>query len=130
MPYIIPNRHHERQNVETHIPSSTHRAPGANQTRFITECFIDELALAGGWNPLDWRIEMTKGLEDYQRVLHMLKDKAGYRTDLRRGEGMGVAIVAVAVRCCASHRFVGRASMQALIGRLAIDALGVARLQR
>ena len=93
MPYIIPNRHHERQNVETHIPSSTHRAPGANQTGFITECFIDELALAGGWNPLDWRIEMTKGLEDYQRVLHMLKDKAGYRTDLRRGEGMGVAIV-------------------------------------
>jgi isoquinoline 1-oxidoreductase beta subunit len=93
MPYKIPNRHHERHSMKTHIPSSTHRAPGANQMGFMTEVFVDEMAIAGGWNPLDWRIEMTKGMDDWQLVLNTLKDKAGFKTDLRRGEGMGVAIV-------------------------------------
>ena len=93
LPYNIALRHHERHNVETHVPSSTHRGPGANQTGFITEVFADEMALAGGWNPLDWRIEMTKGKDDWQRVLKTLKEKAGYRTDLKKGEGMGVAVV-------------------------------------
>jgi isoquinoline 1-oxidoreductase beta subunit len=93
MPYKIPHRHHERHNGKTHIPSSTHRAPGANQHGFFTETFADEMALAGGWNPLDWRLEMTKGLADWQLVLQTLKEKSGYRTDLPKGEGMGVAIV-------------------------------------
>jgi isoquinoline 1-oxidoreductase beta subunit len=93
MPYKIPHRHHERHNARTHIPSSTHRAPGANQHGFFTETFVDEMALAGGWNPLDWRIEMTKGMADWQLVLNTLKQKAGFRTDLPKGEGMGVAVV-------------------------------------
>lgn len=93
MPYQIPHRHHERHNAKTHIPSSTHRAPGANQHGFYTEVFADEMALAGGWNPLDWRIELTKHRPDYQRVLNTLKDKVRFRTDLPRGEGMGVAVV-------------------------------------
>ncbi len=93
MPYNIPLRHHERHNLDTHIPSSTHRGPGANQTGFITEVFADEMALAGGWNPLDWRIEMTKELPDWQLVLKTLKEKSNYRTDLPKGEGMGIAAV-------------------------------------
>ncbi len=93
MPYKIPLRHHERHNLDTHIPSSTHRGPGANQTGFITEVFADEMALAGGWNPLDWRIEMTKDKADWQLVLKTLKEKANYRTDLPKGEGMGIAAV-------------------------------------
>jgi isoquinoline 1-oxidoreductase beta subunit len=93
MPYKIPHRHHERHNAKTHIPSSTHRAPGANQHGFFTEVFVDEMAQAGGWNPLDWRIEMTKHLPDWQLVLKTLKEKSGFRTDLPKGEGMGVGIV-------------------------------------
>ena len=93
MPYKFPQRHHDRHNLFTHIPSSTHRAPGANQMGFMQESFIDELAIAGGWNPLDWRIEMTKDLPDYQLVLKTLKEKAGFRTDLPKGQGMGVAVV-------------------------------------
>jgi isoquinoline 1-oxidoreductase beta subunit len=93
MPYAIPNRHHERHSMKTHVPSSTHRAPGANQTGFMTESFVDEIAIAGGWNPLDWRIEMTKDRPDYQLVLKTLKEKSGFKTDLPKGEGMGVAVV-------------------------------------
>jgi isoquinoline 1-oxidoreductase beta subunit len=59
----------------------------------MTECFVDEVALAGGWDPLEWRLEMTRGLSDWQLVLRTLKEKSGFRTNLPRGEGMGVAVV-------------------------------------
>jgi isoquinoline 1-oxidoreductase beta subunit len=93
MPYQVPNRRHERINAKAHIPVATHRAPGTNQHGFMTECFVDEVALAGGWDPLDWRIEMTKGMADWQLVLQTLREKAGFRTDLPKGQGMGIAIV-------------------------------------
>jgi isoquinoline 1-oxidoreductase subunit beta len=93
MPYKIPHRHHERHDLKTHIPSSTHRAPGANQLGFVTEVFVDEMAIAGGWDPLEWRIKMTEGLPDWQLVLKTLKEKAGFRTDLPKGEGMGIGVV-------------------------------------
>ena len=93
MPYKIPLRHHERYNAKTHIPSSTHRAPGANQLGFMTESFVDEIAIAGGWNPLEWRIKMTDGIEDWQYVLKVLKEKANFRTDMPKGEGMGIGVV-------------------------------------
>ncbi|MFW6027944.1 MAG: molybdopterin cofactor-binding domain-containing protein [bacterium] len=94
MPYHVPNRRHERHNVSAHIPTATHRAPGTNQNAFIIEQFVDEIALAGDWDPLEWRLEMTKGLEPWQRVLLKLKEVAGFTTDLPRGEGMGIAVVA------------------------------------
>jgi isoquinoline 1-oxidoreductase beta subunit len=93
MPYQVPNRHHERHTGSTHVPTATHRAPGANQHGFMTESFVDEVAIAGGWDPLEWRLAMTQGLDDWQRVLKKLKETSGFRTDLPRGEGMGVAIV-------------------------------------
>jgi len=93
MPYKIPHRQHERHNAKTHIPSSTHRAPGANQLGFMAEVFVDEMAIAGGWDPLEWRLKMTEGMDDWQLVLRTLKEKSGFRTDLPKGEGMGVAVV-------------------------------------
>jgi isoquinoline 1-oxidoreductase beta subunit len=93
MPYLVPNRRHERHNVAAHIPTATHRAPGANQNGFIIEQFADEMALAGDWDPLEWRLEMTKGLERWQRVLLKIKEVSGFTTDLPKGEGMGIAIV-------------------------------------
>ncbi len=93
IPYKVPHRHHEGHDAKTHIPSSTHRAPGANQLGFMAEVFVDEMAIAGGWDPLEWRIKMTEGLDDWQLVLKTLKEKAGFRTDLPKGEGMGIAVV-------------------------------------
>ena len=93
MPYRVPNRRHELHNASSHIPTATHRAPGTNQNGFIIEQFVDELALAGDWDPLEWRLEMTKGMEPWQRVLTKLKEVAGFRTDLPRGRGMGVAVL-------------------------------------
>jgi isoquinoline 1-oxidoreductase beta subunit len=94
MPYLVPNARHERHVVaQPTLPVATHRAPGTGQNGFHTESFIDELAQAGGWDPLDWRIKMTEGLSRWQLVLLKLKEVAGFRTDLPKGEGMGVAVV-------------------------------------
>lgn len=93
MAYRVPHRRHERHNVAAHIPTTTHRSPGSNQNVFIIEQFVDELALAGGWDPLEWRIELTKGQEPWQRVLHKLKEVSGFKTNLPRGRGMGVAVL-------------------------------------
>jgi isoquinoline 1-oxidoreductase beta subunit len=93
MPYLVANRRHERHNVAAHIPTATHRAPGVNQNGFIIEQFADEMALAGDWDPLEWRLEMTKGLEPWQRVLQKLQEVGGFTTQLPRGEGMGIAVV-------------------------------------
>jgi isoquinoline 1-oxidoreductase subunit beta len=93
MPYQVPNRRHERVNARAHVPVATHRAPGTNQHCFMTECFVDEVALAGGIDPLEWRLRMTQGLDDWQLVLRTLREKSGFRTDLPKGEGMGLAVV-------------------------------------
>lgn len=93
MPYRVPNRRHERHSAPAHIPTATHRAPGTNQNGFIIEQFVDEMALAGERDPLEWRLEMTKGMEPWQRVLGKLKEVSGFRTDLPRGQGMGIAVI-------------------------------------
>lgn len=101
MPYRIPNRRHERLSADAHIPTSTHRAPGTNQNGFIVEQFADEIALAGDWDPLEWRLELTRGMEPWQRVLRKLKEVGGFRTDLPRGQGMGVAVAEEHSYCAA-----------------------------
>jgi isoquinoline 1-oxidoreductase beta subunit len=101
MPYKVPNRRHERNTVDSHIPTASHRAPGNNQNGFMIEQFVDEVALAGGWDPLEWRIKMTEGMEPWQRVLLKLKEVSGFTTDLPRGEGMGIAVVEDHATFCA-----------------------------
>lgn len=93
MPYLIPNKRHESSIIESHIPIGFHRAPGANSNGFIIEQMVDELAQAGGWDPLEWRLKMTEGNEPWQRVLLAMKEKSGWTTDTGGGEGMGLAVV-------------------------------------
>jgi isoquinoline 1-oxidoreductase beta subunit len=92
MPYQVPNYRYERHEVYNHIPIGPHRAPGANNNVFCIEQFVDEMALAAGWDPLEWRIKMTVGNEPWQRVLLKIKEVSGWTTDLPKGQGMGIGI--------------------------------------
>jgi isoquinoline 1-oxidoreductase beta subunit len=96
MPYVIANRRHEKHDYDCHIPSATHRGPGVNQNTFISEQFADQMAIAGGWDPLEWRLEMTKNhpkeSEPWQRILKKMKEVSGFTTDLPKGQGMGIAM--------------------------------------
>ena len=85
-PYQIPNRLHERAIVNaSHINGTHHRSPGSSQNGFMIEQFVDEMALAGGWDPLDWRIALTQHRPDMQLVLNTLKNTGAFMTDLPRG---------------------------------------------
>ena len=93
IPYAIPNYRYERHVAASHIPVGPNRAPGSNSNGFLMEQFIDEMALAGGWDPLEWRLKMTEGNERWQRVLLKMKEVAGFTTKLPKGQGMGIAVV-------------------------------------
>ncbi|MCP8940958.1 molybdopterin-dependent oxidoreductase [Alsobacter sp. SYSU M60028] len=93
MPYTIPHYRYERHVVPTNIPVGPNRAPGNNNNGFTIEQFADELALAGGWDPLEWRLKMTEGNERWQRVLLKLKEVSGFTTKLPKGTGMGIAVI-------------------------------------
>jgi isoquinoline 1-oxidoreductase beta subunit len=92
-PYQVPNFRYERHVVPTNMPVGPHRAPGNNSNAFMMEQFVDEMALAGDWDPLEWRLKMTEGNEPWQRVLLKMKEVGGFTTDLPRGTGMGIGVV-------------------------------------
>src|SRR5690606_8025463 len=85
MPYQIPEFRFERHVVENHVPIGPHRAPGNNSNGFAIEQFVDEMAIAGGIDPLEWRLKMTEGNEPWQRVLLKLKEVAEYDPQPGRG---------------------------------------------
>jgi len=121
IPYRIPNYRYERHVAASHMPVGPNRAPGSNSNGFLMEQFIDEMALAGGWDPLEWRLKMTEGNERWQRVLLKMKEVCGFTTKLPRGQGMGIAVVeshGATVGVCASVEVTRR-------GSLAIDKIVV-----
>ena len=92
LPYRIRNRHPDAPLVESHIPGTHLRDVSRGLYDFVKEQFFDEMALAGGWDPLELRIEMTQHRPEWRAVLQTLKEVSGYTMDLPRGSGMGVAI--------------------------------------
>jgi isoquinoline 1-oxidoreductase beta subunit len=93
MVYQVPHYRYERQVVPTNIPVGPNRAPGNNNNGFTIEQFADEMAIAGGMDPLEWRLKMTQGNERWQRVLNKMKEVGGFNTKLPKGQGMGLAVV-------------------------------------
>jgi len=90
--YKIPNMLAENYIRNTNQHTQAYRAPGYEHNIWHFEQFFDEVARAAGKNPMDLRIALTADLPDWQAVLKTLKEKSGYRIDLPKGEGMGMAI--------------------------------------
>ena len=91
--YMMEHFRHENSAIKSSMYIGPNRAPGNNNNGFVMEQFVDEMALSGGWDPLEWRLKMTEGNERWQRVLLKMKEVSGFRTDLPKGQGMGVAVV-------------------------------------
>jgi len=90
--YIVPNQYMDMHLVNTHIPLHYWRAVNATQNNWQLESFIDELAQAGGKDPIQLRKELTADEPQYQNLLTMLQEKSGFTTDLPKGMGMGVSL--------------------------------------
>jgi len=101
--YSFPNASVDYIATETPVPLGWMRSVYALQVGFASECFIDELAVAAGKNPLDYRLHLLTKDEDIKyfdatwktarmrAVLQMAADKAGWGKPLPAGHYHGIA---------------------------------------
>jgi isoquinoline 1-oxidoreductase subunit beta len=108
---FVPNLLFAQSLIELGVPTGPLRNPGGNALAFAFESFIDELALAAGRDPLDFRLDLygpgrvmalpprngrPQPPFDTSRahgVLELVAEKSGWRKrhELPRGSGMGLA---------------------------------------
>jgi len=92
LPYAIPNLKVELHSPKLPVPVLWWRSVGSSHTAFATECFLDELAQAGGKDPLELRRALLAGQPRHLAVLELAAAKAGWGTPLPAGRGRGLAV--------------------------------------
>ncbi|CAA7621851.1 Aerobic-type carbon monoxide dehydrogenase, large subunit CoxL/CutL homolog [Candidatus Terasakiella magnetica] len=92
LPYAIPHLRVELHSPKTPVPVLWWRSVGSSHTAFATECFLDELAQAGGRDPLDLRRALLAEQPRHLAVLELAAAKAGWGQALPAGKGRGLAV--------------------------------------
>jgi isoquinoline 1-oxidoreductase beta subunit len=91
--YGIPNYLFEYALTDTGIPVGFWRSVGNSQNGYITECFVDELAKAGGKDPFEFRRKLLANAPRHRGVLELAASKAGWGQPLPAGRTRGIAVV-------------------------------------
>jgi isoquinoline 1-oxidoreductase subunit beta len=91
--YGIPNVRVEYHPPEAGIPVGYWRSVGPSQNTFFTESFIDEMAVAGGKDPVELRRRLLAKQPRLLGVLNLAAEKSGWGTPLPKGRFRGVALV-------------------------------------
>jgi len=92
-PYNIPNTQHDLVIHDAGLRVGYWRAVSHNMNVFANESFVDEMALAAGKDPVEYRMSMLDGKPRFQNVLKLATEKAGYKKGAAKGNAMGVAIM-------------------------------------
>lgn len=92
LPYAIANLRVTYANVEVPVSTWFWRSVGSSQNAYATECFLDELAAAGGKDPVEVRRRLLAKAPRHARVLEAAVAKAGWGTPLPAGRARGVAV--------------------------------------
>ena len=92
MAYAIPNILVDYHAVDPGIPVSYWRSVGYSQNTFFAESFLDELAAAGGKDPVELRRRLLANSPRLLAALNLAADKAGWGKPLPAGRGRGVAL--------------------------------------
>ena len=94
-PYSIPNFRADYSPADSIVPCSWWRSVSSSYTVFAKECFMDELAHAGGRDPLQFRMDLLPDRSPQaarlRTVLELAAKNAGWGKPLPKGHGRGVA---------------------------------------
>jgi isoquinoline 1-oxidoreductase beta subunit len=92
-PYNIANTQHDLVIHDAGLRVGYWRGVSHNMNCFANESFVDEMALAAGKDPVEFRMSMLEGKPRFQNVLKLATAKAGYRKGAPKGRALGVAIM-------------------------------------
>jgi isoquinoline 1-oxidoreductase beta subunit len=91
--YAIPNFLVEYALTEAGVPVGFWRSVGNSHNGYITECFVEELAKAGGKDPFEFRRKLLANAPRHRGVLELAAEKAGWGKPLPAGRTRGIAVV-------------------------------------
>jgi isoquinoline 1-oxidoreductase beta subunit len=93
LPYTVPNLLIDAVHPDWPVPVGFWRSVGASQNGFILESFMDELALAAGQDPVEYRRALLTNSPRHLAVLELAARQAGWGSPLPDGRARGVALV-------------------------------------
>ncbi len=92
-PYAIPNYRVTGHLADLAVPVGFWRSVGNSFNGFFMESFIDEMAIAGGRDPLGFRLDLAEREHaPTAGVLRAVAEMSGWAADRPEGTGMGVAM--------------------------------------
>lgn len=116
--YSLDNVRVEYIRDDPGIPVGPWRAVDVSTNTFAVESFLDELANAGGYDPLDLRLELLRDSPELSRVLATAADRAGWGTPSPEGLSRGLSV----------HDFHGTAV--ATVAEVSVEQSGRIRVHR
>jgi isoquinoline 1-oxidoreductase subunit beta len=91
--YSVPNLLVEHSMRNPHVPPGFWRGVNVNHNAIYMECFMDELALAVGQDPLEFRRKLMRKHPKHLAVLNAVAEKIGWGTPAPQGVYRGIAQV-------------------------------------
>jgi isoquinoline 1-oxidoreductase beta subunit len=92
IPYAIDNQRIVYTSSDTHVPWGFWRSVDHSLHAFFTESFIDELAVAAGRDPYEYRRDLLQHQPRFRAVLDLAAEKAGWGEPLAENRGRGISI--------------------------------------
>ena len=91
--YGVPNFFVDYVMTEPGVPVGFWRSVGNSHNGYIAECFVDEMAKAGGKDPVEFRRTLLAKEPRLLGVVNLAAEKAGWNKPLPAGHYRGVAVV-------------------------------------
>jgi isoquinoline 1-oxidoreductase beta subunit len=91
--YNIPDFYCDYVLTEPSVPTGFWRSVGNSQNGYVAECFIDEIAKAGGKDPVELRRKLLADAPRHRAVVELAAEKAAWNKPLPTGRYRGIAVV-------------------------------------
>jgi isoquinoline 1-oxidoreductase subunit beta len=89
--YSVPNLLIDHSMRNPHVPPGFWRGVNVNHNAIYVECFMDELALSVGQDPLEFRRKLMANYPKHLGVLNAVAEKIGWGTPAPKGVYRGLA---------------------------------------